>query len=77
LWEKFKLHAHSHPHSAFFLLEPFWACGVNRVSHTETDAEKRCNTKKQPKPKAILWLPQTDYLHKEKNHRKKEKSTFL
>jgi hypothetical protein len=53
--EKSKLYMDSQPQEGAFNIEPCWACGEKRRSHTEADAEKRCKHKTQPSPLAVLW----------------------
>ncbi len=54
------LHTHTQPH-------PTWShvplCGRKCTSHTETEAEKQCNQKKQPPPVTVLWHPTNHHTH--------------
>jgi len=49
---------HSHPHRSNSRMEPCWTCGEKPLCHTITDKEKRCISKTQLAPKAVLWQPQ-------------------
>jgi hypothetical protein len=66
-----------HPHPGLVCMEPCWACGEKRVSHTETDAENRCKHKKQLVPQAVLWKIKNRHTHikrKKQQQRKKNKN---
>ncbi len=56
------------PHLGGFNIEACRACGEKRLSHTETGAEKQCNSKIQRNPQTVLWKIKTRHTpHEEKN----------
>ncbi len=52
-----------HPHRGGFNIEPCIPCEGKRLSHTETDAEKQSENKKQRLSQAVLWRPKNAHTH--------------
>jgi hypothetical protein len=52
-----------HPHPDAFNIEACWACGGNRLCHTITGVEKRCNPNEQSFSFVFLWCPVKRHTH--------------
>ena len=47
-----------------------WACGEIRLSHAETGVEKRCSSKNEPFPQALLWEIKNRHTHIKRTNRR-------
>ncbi|MGD6806175.1 MAG: hypothetical protein ACQCN4_04385 [Candidatus Bathyarchaeia archaeon] len=52
-----------HPHPDYFNIALCCSCGGKLARHTASDAEKRCNPRKQPPSFAVLWCAIKPHTH--------------
>jgi hypothetical protein len=65
-----------HPHRGDFNIAPCKACGEKHMCHTETGAQKQCNSKIQTSFAILVAAAKPPHPHKERERRKNKIARF-